>query len=102
MLCKQSAANSGIVWPAGVLVPYLPSPLEGEGDSMMQQTMMGEGVSSREAFSRSEPLTHQWMLQHRAALSLKGRGPQSVQEEFCRLIKLLHEPTKENVQSGCI
>jgi hypothetical protein len=64
-----SRATNGM----GIIVP---SPLAGEGGSMLPRAMMGEGHLSR------QPLTHSSLWAYHCALSRKGRGHERRRPRF--------------------
>jgi hypothetical protein len=55
-------------------MPHLPSPLEGEGYTELQQQRMGEGVSSKESSCEEAPSAVIARGNYIHALSLRGRG----------------------------
>ena len=59
-----------------------PSPLEGEGYSVVQHNRKGEG-SRAERATQNHPSPHSLLLRDRAALSLKGRGHSDVRPSRC-------------------
>jgi hypothetical protein len=58
--------------PASAAHPHLPSPLEGEGHTELQQQRMGEGVSSKESSCEEAPSPIIARGNYTHALSLKG------------------------------
>src|SRR5258707_13271689 len=50
----------------------LPSPLAGEGLTVLQHAQKGEGVASQKILSKRSPSPHSTSLQHRAALPREG------------------------------